>query len=76
MTVFKMMIKWSQCHYPHTGESKPWCKPSLTYRSVSFDMCSNLKVRNFARKSGFPAPVGKKKSYNLSKRGLHSSVKQ
>ena len=38
-------------------KSRAWCKRSLTYINVFFDMCSNLKVGSFARKSGFSAPV-------------------
>ena len=57
-------------------KSRAKCKCSLTYIIAFFDMRSNLKVGSFARKSGFSAPVGGKKSYNLSKLGLHSSLKQ
>ena len=64
-------------------KSRAWCKRSLTYINVFFDMCSNLKVGSFARKSGFSAPVaggggwcGGWESYNRSKLGLHSSLKQ
>lgn len=43
-----MIIKQFQCHHPLIGKSRPGCKPSLTYGSVFFDMCSILRVGDFA----------------------------